>query len=114
MKLIIVSIISFTLGVAATLYYAGSEIKASNQLSNQFALMTELRYLEILEEGKHEELKDYLKMAVDCQSSTVRQFIENDIWNKNPLSDELLEQSKKYHDSNNNCHNDIKRSLESE
>ena len=98
---------SFAFGVAGTYYFLGSKLTASNQLSNQFILKSELRYLELLEEGKSDALEKILKMSVDCQASTVKQFIDNGYWSNNLITEELIERSEKYYDKSNNCHGDI-------
>ena len=111
MKLIITATISFVLGITMTYFYLGNSFQVSNQGENQSILMNELRYLEMLEKDNSEGLRKYLQGSVDCQASTIKQFIEIGEWEENPMSVQLIEKAKKYHDPSNNCHLDLGKVL---
>jgi hypothetical protein len=110
-KIVISAIVSFVLGIAITYYYLGSKLQESNQGENQLRLMWDLHYLEMLERGAPENLMDFLQINVDCQASTIKQFIESGHWDENPLALQLFEKAKKYHDPKINCHDDLAKVL---
>jgi hypothetical protein len=54
---------------------------------------------------------DFLQINVDCQTSTIKQFIESGHWDENPMALQLFEKAKKYHDPKINCHDDLAKVL---
>jgi len=106
-KIVITAIVSFVLGTTVTYFYLGKSFQVVNQFANQSSFMSELSYLEMLEKGKSEGLKQYLSGSVDCRASTLKLFIKSGEWEEDPTSAHLIEKAKKYHDPKNNCHDDL-------
>lgn len=69
MKTIIYAIIAFGFGLAAMYLYLGKGFSVVNQLSLEINISNNIRYLELLEQGKVESLKEVLKRNIDCASA---------------------------------------------
>ena len=78
MKILISLVISFFLGGAKAYYFLGKAFSTTNQMSYETNLDTTIRYLELVEQGKVESLKQLLKSGVDCGANVYKHFLKED------------------------------------
>jgi len=95
MKLLISIIISFALGGATVYVLLEKTFSTVNQMSYEMKLDTTIKYLELVEQGKIEPLKQLLKSAIDCGANVYKHFLEED-WENTAYSEKILEKAKPY------------------
>lgn len=96
MKTIIYAIIAFGFGLAVMYLYLGKGFSVVNQLSLEINISNNIRYLELLEQGKVEPLKEVLKRNIDCSSAEYEKNLESLFWDNSQSSQAILKQAEPY------------------
>lgn len=110
MKLLISIVISFALGGVTVYFFLGKAFSTFNQMSYETNLETTIKYLELVEEGKIEPLKQLLKSGVDCGSNVYKHFLKDD-WENTAYSKKILEKAKPYIGTVDGCSKDLSKDV---
>lgn len=103
MKVVFSVVIAFGLGLASMYLYLGKGFSAATQMSSQAQISNNIRYLELIEQGKIEPLTSLLTMNIDCMSAIYENNLESFFWEKSNSSKALLEKAKPYIISGSSC-----------
>ena len=57
--------------------YLGKSFSAVNQITYEIQISNNFKYLEFLEQGKIEALKNLFKMNIDCMSASYKDNLES-------------------------------------
>lgn len=106
MKLFISVVISFILGGATVYFFLGKAFSTVSQMSYETNLDTTIKYLELVEEGKIEPLKQLRQLGVDCGANVYKQYLKDD-WEINANSKKILEKAKPYIGTVDECSKEL-------
>ena len=103
MKIIFSVVIAFGLGLASMYLYLGNGFSTMSQISSEIQISNNIKYLELIEQGKIEPLKKLFKMNIDCMSATYENNLESFFWEKSQSSKAVMEKAKPYIISGSSC-----------
>jgi hypothetical protein len=103
MKIVVSVVIAFGLGLASMYLYIGKGFSAMNQISSEIQISNHIKYLELIEQGKIEPLKNLFRMNIDCMSATYENNLDSFFWEKSQSSKAVLEKTKPYIINGSSC-----------
>jgi len=109
MKFVVTTLTAFSLGLVSMYVYLGKSFSTVSQIAMENQISNDVRFIELIEQGKVDELKKKLVAFIDCNSAIYENNLDSIFWERTSFSNTLLKKAKPYTGRVNAC-NELRNS----
>ncbi|WMS85532.1 hypothetical protein [Pleionea litopenaei] len=96
MKLLVTTLTAFSFGLVSMYIYLGKSFSTVSQMAVENQISNDVRFIELIEEGKIDELKKKLIVHIDCNSAVYENNLDSIFWERTSFSNTILKKAKPY------------------